>query len=81
VGGAAFRGTETCSLQLCFVELTCRWTMKRTRNDVGEQHTWSALYDLGGEKKLSDELILRAGTNLSGNDCAPLVDYATGIGG
>jgi hypothetical protein len=55
--------------------------MKGTRNDVGEQHTWSALCDLGGDKKLSDELILRAGTNLSGNDCAPLVDYATGIGG
>jgi hypothetical protein len=53
----------------------------------GQGITWTnripgvRLYDLGGDKKLSDELILRAGTNLSGNDCAPLVDYATGIGG
>jgi hypothetical protein len=39
------------------------------------------LYDLGGDKKLSDELILRAGTNLSGDDCALLVDDASGIGG
>jgi hypothetical protein len=39
------------------------------------------LYDLGGDKKLSDELTLRAGTNLAGDDCALLVDDATGIGG
>ena len=39
------------------------------------------LYDLGGDKKLSDELTLRAGTNLSGDDCALLVDDASGVGG
>jgi hypothetical protein len=40
------------------------------------------MYDLGrGDKKLSDELTLRAGTNLSGDDCALLVADASGIGG
>ena len=34
--------------------------------------------DLGGDKKLSDELTLRAGTNRSGDDCALLVDDAEG---
>jgi hypothetical protein len=39
------------------------------------------LYDLRGDEKLLDELTLRAGTNLSGDDCALLVDDARGIGG
>jgi hypothetical protein len=39
------------------------------------------LYDLRGDEKLSDELTLRPGTNLSGDDCALLVDDARGIGG
>jgi len=39
------------------------------------------LYDLGGDQKLSDELTLRAGTNLSGDVCALLVDDASRIGG
>jgi hypothetical protein len=39
------------------------------------------LYDLGGDEKLSDELTLRAGTSLSGDDCALLVDAAMAIGG
>jgi hypothetical protein len=39
------------------------------------------LYDLGGTGMLSEELTLRAGTNLSGDDCAQLVDHASVIGG
>jgi hypothetical protein len=39
------------------------------------------LYDLGGTGMLSEELTLRAGTNLSGDDCELLVDDASVIGG
>jgi hypothetical protein len=39
------------------------------------------LYDLGGTGILSEELTLRAGTNLSGDDCALLVDDANVIRG
>jgi hypothetical protein len=35
------------------------------------------LYDLGGTGMLSEELTLRAGTNLSGDECALLVDDAS----
>jgi len=38
-------------------------------------------YDLSGDGKISEELLLRAGTNLSGDDCPLLVDDATAIGG
>jgi hypothetical protein len=38
-------------------------------------------YDLNGEGMLSEELTLRAGTNLSGDECALLVDDASAIGG
>lgn len=37
------------------------------------------LFDLGGDRKLAEELTLRAGTNLSGDDCALLVDDASAI--
>jgi hypothetical protein len=37
-------------------------------------------YDLNGDGMLSEELILRAGTNLSGDDCPLLVDDARTIG-
>jgi hypothetical protein len=37
------------------------------------------LYDLGGTGMLSEELTLRTGTNLSGDDCALLVDDASVI--
>jgi Kelch motif len=38
-------------------------------------------YDLKGDGMLSEELTLRAGTNLSGGDCSLLVDDAKTIGG
>jgi hypothetical protein len=38
-------------------------------------------YDLNGDGMLSEELTLRAGTNLSGDDCPLLVDDAKTIGG
>jgi hypothetical protein len=38
-------------------------------------------YDLSGGGKISEELLLQAGTNLSGDDCPLLVDDATAIGG
>jgi hypothetical protein len=37
------------------------------------------LFDLGGDRKLAGELTLRAGTNLSGDDCSLLVDDASAI--
>jgi len=40
-----------------------------------------SLYDLGGTGMLSEELTLRAGTNLSRDECALLVDDASAIGG
>jgi hypothetical protein len=39
------------------------------------------MYDLGGNEKLSDQLTLRAGTSLSGDDCSLLVDDGRRIGG
>lgn len=39
------------------------------------------LYDLGGTGMLAEELTLRAGTNMSGDECALLVDDASAIGG
>jgi hypothetical protein len=39
------------------------------------------LYDLKGDGMFWEELILRAGTNLSGDDCPLLVDDARTIGG
>jgi hypothetical protein len=39
------------------------------------------LYDLGGDGMLREELALRAGTDLSGDDCPLLVDDASAIGG
>ena len=38
-------------------------------------------FDLNGDGMLSEELTLRAGTNLSGDDCPLLVDDARTIGG
>jgi hypothetical protein len=38
-------------------------------------------YDLNGDGMLSEELTLRAGTNLSGDDCPLLVEEARTIGG
>jgi hypothetical protein len=38
-------------------------------------------YNLNGEGMLSEELTLRAGTNLSGDECALLVHDASAIGG
>lgn len=38
-------------------------------------------YDLNGDGMLSEELTLRGGTNVSGDDCALLVDDARVIGG
>jgi hypothetical protein len=38
-------------------------------------------YDLNGDGMLSEELTLRAGTNLSGDDCPLLIDDARTIGG
>jgi hypothetical protein len=39
------------------------------------------LYDLAGSGMLDEELTLRAGTNISGEDCALLVDDAGVVGG
>jgi hypothetical protein len=39
------------------------------------------LFDLDGEEMLFEELTLRAGTNLSGDDCPLVVDDARVTGG